>query len=259
MEEGPLVVESREGSVHHLVMDRPARRNPLSGAMIAALRDGLARSGRDPEVRVVVIGATGPVFCAGHDIAEMDGRDPGFYAELFGACADLMNAVHDLPVPVIARVQGTATAAGCQLVAACDLAVAAEGARFATPGVRIGLFCTTPMVEVARVVGPRRAMEMLLTGDPIDAATALDWGLVNRVVPAGELDDATRALALRVAEASPLTLRIGKRAFHELAGRPPAEAYPDASRVMADNASTEDAQEGFAAFLGKRPPVWRGR
>lgn len=259
MDEGPLVVEFREGPVHHLVMDRPARRNPLSGAMIAALRHGIVTAGDDPEVRVVVIGATGPVFCAGHDIAEMDGRDPAFYAELFGACADLMTAVHDLTVPVIARVQGTATAAGCQLVAACDLAVAAEGARFATPGVRIGLFCTTPMIEVARVVGPRRAMEMLLTGDPIDAATALDWGLVNRVVPAGDLDDATRALALRVAAASPLTLRIGKRAFHDLAGLPPAAAYPDASRVMADNASTEDAQEGFAAFLGKRPPVWRGR
>jgi len=169
-----------------------------------------------------------------------------------------MLMLHRIPQPVIARVQGIATAAGCQLVAACDLAVASEQARFATPGVRIGLFCTTPMVEVARAVGRKRAMELLLTGEPIDAQTALAWGMVNRVVPAGELDEAARGLALRIAEASPLTVGIGKRAFWENVDLPLDAAYSHASAVMCRNAVAGDAQEGIAAFLDKREPVWTG-
>lgn len=257
--EGPLVEVAVDAPVATLTLSRPARRNPLSSLMIAALRTALADAASDPRVRVVVLGARGPAFCAGHDIAEMNGRDEAFFHELFSACAGLMTDIHDLPVPVIARVQGIATAAGCQLVAACDLAVAADEARFATPGVRIGLFCTTPMIEVARAVGPKRAMEMLLTGNPIDAATAQTWGLVNHVVPAADLDAAAAALAGRVAEASAATLRVGKRAFHALTGRPPAQAYPGAVETMACNAADPDAREGMAAFLEKRPPVWTGR
>ena len=212
----------------------------------------------DASIRAVVLGALGPAFCAGHDLRELVGREEPDYAEVFGACSELMLTLHRIPQPVVARVQGIATAAGCQLVAACDLAVAAEGARFATPGVRIGLFCTTPMVEVARSVGRKRAMELLLTGDPIDAATAADWGLVNRVVPAERLDEEAAGLAARVAEASGLTLGLGKRAFYENLDPDADEAYRQASAVMCANALARDAQEGISAFLEKRPPVWTG-
>ncbi len=221
-----------------------------------SLRGELRRAGDDPTARALVIGAEGPVFCAGHDLRELATDDAQAHERIFAACAELMLTIHRLPIPVIARVQGLATAAGCQLVAACDLAVAAEGATFATPGVRIGLFCTTPMVEVARAVGRARASRMLFTGDPIDAATACDWGLVTSVVGAGELDDATAALAARIASASRATLTRGKRAIADNLDLPLGAAYEHASGVMCANAVSEDAQEGIAAFLAKRAPVW---
>jgi enoyl-CoA hydratase/carnithine racemase len=251
-----LVRADTEGPVLTLTLNRPERRNPLSLEMIEALRARLAGAGN---AAVVILASTGPVFCAGHDLREMRDRDGAFYEELFAACGRLMMDIHALGAPVVARVQGVATAAGCQLVAACDLAVASADATFATPGVRIGLFCTTPMVEVARAVGRKRAMEMLLTGDPITADVAADWGLVNRVVPPEDLTSATAALAARIASASPAVLRLGKRAFHANLDLPIADAYDHAAAVMAANAADDDAQEGFAAFLEKRPPTWRGR
>lgn len=251
-----LVLADRDGPVLTLTLNRPDRRNPLSLEMIGALRARLAEIG---DAHVVVLASTGPVFCAGHDLREMDGRDATFYDHLFAECGHLMMDIHTLDAPVIAQVQGIATAAGCQLVAACDLAVASTQAQFATPGVRIGLFCTTPMVEVARAVGRKRAMEMLLTGDPVPAGIACDWGLVNSVVAPDELPAATAALAARIASASPMVLRLGKRAFHANLDLPVAQAYPHAAAIMSANATADDAQEGFAAFLGKRAPVWRGR
>jgi enoyl-CoA hydratase/carnithine racemase len=207
-------------------------------------------------VRTVVIGGNGPAFSAGHDLSEMMGRDEAAYQELFDVCTRLMMRIHELPQPVIARVHGIATAAGCQLVATCDLAVAAEEARFATPGVRIGLFCSTPMVPLSRAVGRKRALQMLLTGEPIDAATALDWGLVNRVVPAEQLDDAVRELAGAIGRASPLTVGIGKRAFYDQVDLDERGAYDLTKTVMSMNALADDAQEGIGAFLEKRAAVW---
>lgn len=248
------VVVTREGPILTVTLNRPERRNPLSLETIAALRDALVTE----DAAVIVLASTGPAFSAGHDLREMTGRDPEFYDELFGACGELMQTIHQLPQPVIASVQGIATAAGCQLVAACDLAVASDTSRFATPGVRVGLFCTTPMVEVARAVGRKRAMQMLLTGEPIDAATAADWGLVNEVVPAAHLAQRTHALALQIATASPLVLATGKRAFYDNLEPGFAAAYDHAGGIMAASASTSDAQEGFAAFLEKRAPTWTG-
>ena len=253
---GSTVITERAGPVVTLVLSEPERRNPLSLATIEALHRALREAGDDPGVRAVVIGALGPVFSAGHDLRELAGDDAAAHERIFAACAELMLAVHRLPVPVIARVQGLATAAGCQLVAACDMAVAAEAARFATPGVRIGLFCTTPMVEVARAVGRARAASMLYTGDPIDAATALAWGLVTHVVPAAELEREAAGLARRVAASSRSALAIGKRALAENLDLPLEEAYAHASRVMCVNTATPDAQEGIDAFLAKRDPVW---
>ena len=250
------VTTRRDGPLVTLVLSRPARSNPLSLDTMQELTGALAAAGDDPAVRAVVIGAEGPVFSAGHDLREVAGADAALRERIFAACSELMLTIHRLAVPVVARVQGLATAAGCQLVAACDLAVAAEGARFATPGVRIGLFCSTPQVEVVRAVGHTRAMEMLLTGDPIDAATARDWGLVNRVVGADDLDAAAADLAARVAEASRATVASGKRAVADTLDLPIDEAYRHASAVMARDAGTPDAREGIAAFLGKREPVW---
>jgi enoyl-CoA hydratase/carnithine racemase len=254
----PVIVE-RDGPVQTIVLSRPERRNPLSTATMAALLDGLRAAGEDESVRCVVLGAQGPVFCAGHDLRELATRDAAVHERIFALCAELMMGIHRLPVPVVARVQGVAVAAGCQLAAACDLVVAAEGARFGSPGVNTGLFCTTPMVEVARAVGRKRAMEMLLTGDPIDAPTALDWGLVNRVVPAERLDEEAAALAGRLATASRATVAIGKRAFGENLDLPLEEAYRHASEVMCRNAGIDDAQEGIAAFLEKREATWSHR
>src|SRR5213076_687586 len=205
-----------------------------------------------PGVRAIVLAGAGPAFSAGHDLGEMVGRDRAFYDHLFDVCTELMEAIHRIPQPVIAKVHGIATAAGCQLVAACDLAVAAEGARFATPGVKIGLFCSTPMVPVSRAIGRKRALELLLTGTPVDAATAAEWGLVNRVVAPEELDGAVAELAHRVAAASALTLAMGKQAFYRQLDVPLGEAYAFCSDVMTRNALAADAQEGMCAFLEKR-------
>jgi enoyl-CoA hydratase/carnithine racemase len=241
-----------------ITLNRPERRNALSLALMDELISALEEVGATPEVRAIVIEGAGPAFCAGHDLGEMVGRDAEFYDRLFGVCTVLMETIHRVPQPVIAKVHGIATAAGCQLVASCDLAVAAEATRFATPGVKIGLFCSTPMVPLSRAVGRKRALELLLTGEPIDAATARDWGLVNRVVPADQLEDAVSALIERIAASSPLTVRIGKEAFYEQVELDEHGAYELTRRVMAANAQAGDAQEGMGAFLEKRPPTWSG-
>jgi len=253
-----LLVAEREDGLATLTMNRPHQRNALSTGLMSALRSELEAIAADPGVRVVVLAGAGPVFSAGHDLGEMVGIDLDGAREVFDECVKLMLAIHDLPQPVIARVHGTATAAGCQLVAACDLAVASTHARFATPGVKIGLFCSTPMVEVARAVGRKRAMELLLTGTPVEARTALEWGLVNDVVEPDGLDGAVHALAAKVADASPLTVRIGKQAFHENLDLGLRDAYAHAREVMSKNAVTCDAQEGMTAFLEKRRPEWTG-
>jgi enoyl-CoA hydratase/carnithine racemase len=241
-----------------ITLNRPERRNALSLALMEELISALEEVSALTEVRAIVIEGAGPAFSAGHDLGEMVGRDAAFYDRLFEVCTVLMEAIHRVAQPVIAKVHGIATAAGCQLVASCDLAVAAESARFATPGVKIGLFCSTPMVPVSRAVGRKRALELLLTGEPIDAATARDWGLVNRVVPADELEEAVSALVDKLAASSPLTVRIGKEAFYRQLELDEHAAYELTRRVMAVNAQAGDAQEGMGAFLEKRPPSWSG-
>ncbi|MEA2254773.1 MAG: hypothetical protein QOG35_818 [Solirubrobacteraceae bacterium] len=253
----PAVLVQRDGSTARLILNRPERRNALSLALMRELRGALEALGDDRTVRAIVVQGAGPGFSAGHDLGEMIEPEEAFLQELFDECTRLMQAIHRVPQPVIARVHGVATAAGCQLVAACDLAVAEEGARFATPGVRIGLFCSTPMVALSRAVGRKRAMDMLLTGRAIDAETARDWGLVNEVVPTAELDAAVDALAARVAEASRRTVAIGKEAFYAQVELDEAGAYDLTKDVMTSNALEPDAQEGMGAFLQKRPPVWR--
>src|SRR6185312_6327218 len=207
--------------------------------------------------RTIVIEGAGPAFSAGHDLGEMVGRDLAFYQHLFDVCTVMMETIHRVPQPVIAKVHGVATAAGCQLVAACDLAVAADGTRLATPGVKIGLFCSTPMVPVSRAIGRKRAMQMLLMGEPIDAATALDWGLVNRVVPHEELEPAVAQLVQAIARSSAYTVATGKQAFYSQIDRSEDEAYEQCELVMTQNALAHDAQEGMTAFLEKRHPMWR--
>jgi enoyl-CoA hydratase/carnithine racemase len=253
-----LVDRERGGAVVRLTLNRPGKRNALSRALLGAMESALGAITADERAQVVVLGASGPVFCAGHDLAEMVGRSEEEYRDLFEACSRVMLGLRWLPQPVIARVQGLATAAGCQLVAASDLAVAAEGAAFATPGVKIGLFCTTPMVPLVRAVPTKAALEMLLTGAPISSARALELGLVNRVVPAASLDDAVAELVEAVLASSSMVVRLGKRAFHELQHLPEDEAYRRAVEVMTGNALWADAQEGIGAFLAKRRPVWRG-
>ncbi len=249
---------SVEPPAARVTLNRPEKRNALSLALMEELISTLEEVGATPEVRAIVIEGAGPAFSAGHDLGEMVGRDAEFYDRLFAVCTVLMETIHRVPQPVIAKVQGIATAAGCQLVASCDLAVAADTARFATPGVKIGLFCSTPMVPLSRAVGRKRAFELLLTGEPIDAAVACDWGLVNRVVPADELENAVSALVEKVAASSPLTVRIGKEAFYEQVELDEHGAYELTRRVMAKNAQAGDAQEGMGAFLEKRPPTWSG-
>ena len=255
----PILQRSDADSIARLTLNRPAQRNALSIDLMAALHKELNAIAVDPAVHVVVIAGAGPGFCAGHDLKEIR-ANPGrqHYDVLFERCSALMTAIVHLPKPVIARVHGIATAAGCQLVATCDLAVAADSARFATPGVNIGLFCSTPMVALSRNVAPKHAMEMLLTGDMVDAAGAERIGLVNAVVPESGLDDAVDALARKIASKSPLTLKIGKQAFYRQRELSLEEAYGYASRVMAENMETRDAQEGIDAFLEKRKPVWCG-
>jgi enoyl-CoA hydratase/carnithine racemase len=242
-----------------ITLNRPERRNALSLDLMRELTATLEQVSQDPDVRAVILRAEGKVFSAGHDLSELVGGDEATYKEIFDACVALMETVQRIPQPVIAEVAGIATAAGCQLVATCDLAVAAEGARFATPGVKIGLFCSTPMVAVSRAIGRKRALEMLLTGEYIDATTAAEWGLVNRVVPADELEAATRAMAEIVASASPYTVRIGKQAFYHQIDLPQHEAYEYTRDVMVENTRADDAQEGISAFLEKRQPTWFGR
>jgi enoyl-CoA hydratase/carnithine racemase len=242
-----------------VTLNRPQRRNALSLDLMLELIDCLDAIGRDRNTRAVILAAAGKVFCSGHDLSEMVGRDINEYRRLFDVCCELMMKIQAIPQPVIAEVQGVATAAGCQLVAACDLAIAAEEAWFATPGVKIGLFCTTPMVALTRAIGRKRALEMLLTGDPVDARTAAEWGLINRAVAAGELHDATRKLAVKVAEASPLVVGIGKQAFYTQIDLDQFKAYDYAKEVMSMNALAADAQEGIGAFLEKRTPCWTGR
>ncbi|HKI33333.1 MAG TPA: enoyl-CoA hydratase [Gemmataceae bacterium] len=252
-----LVVES-DGPVCRLILNRPERRNALSRSLLSEMEAALARVAADPAVRVVVLAARGPVFCSGHDLGEMVGRPEAEYRDLFALCSRVMLGLRRLPQPVIARVQGVATAAGCQLVAACDLAVAVEGATFATPGVKIGLFCTTPMVPLVRAVPAKAALEMLLTGWPISARRALELGLVNRVVVPEGLDDAVREYVDAILASSPLTVRLGKAAFYEQLSLSEEEAYERAVGVMTDNAVRCDAQEGMRAFLEKRRPQWTG-
>jgi len=239
-----------------ITMNRPECRNALSLAMMRELITALRALAARPETRVIVLAANGPAFSAGHDLREMRGRDLPDYQEIFAVCTELMRTIEEIPPPVIARVHALATAAGCQLVATCDLVIAAEEAKFATPGVKIGLFCTTPMVALTRVIGRKRAMEMLLTGAPIDAETAADWGLVNRVVPAAELVTACRQLADQIAQASPITVAIGKSAFYAQIDLDAPKAYAYAKEVMSRNALAADAQEGICAFIEKRPPQW---
>lgn len=246
------------GTSARITLNRPERRNALSLELMQELLSVLAEFGTRSEVRAIVIDADGVAFSAGHDLSEMVGREQPFYQRLFDVCSELMETIHRVPQPVIAKVDGIATAAGCQLVAACDLAVASERARFATPGVKIGLFCSTPMVPLSRAIGRKRALEMLLIGEPISAATALEWGLVNRVVPADELDAAVDQLVAAVSRSSPLTVAIGKEAFYEQIELDEHRAYDLTKSVMTMNSMAADAQEGIRAFLDKRPPSWSG-
>ncbi len=256
--ESVLLRETRDG-ITTLTLNRPEKRNPLSMALMGEFIKALADIAVDADVKVVVIRGNGPGFCAGHDLKEMR-ANPREEAQrkLFARCAKLMTGIVKLPQPVIGRVHGIATAAGCQLVATCDLAIAADDARFATPGVNMGLFCSTPMVALSRNVGRKQAMEMLLTGDMIDAATARRFGLINYFVPAGELDNAVQELAEKIRSKSPLALKTGKEAFYRQLECGLVDAYEYTGAVMARNMMSDDAAEGIDAFIEKRQPVWTG-
>jgi enoyl-CoA hydratase/carnithine racemase len=248
-----------EGNIALITLNRPQRRNALSLAMMQELVDCLTAIGKRRDLHAVILSAAGKVFSSGHDLSEMVDREMKEYRTLFSVCTELMTKLQSIPRPVVAEVQGIATAAGCQLVATCDLAVAAEEAAFATPGVKIGLFCTTPMVALSRAVGRKRALEMLLTGELIDAHRAADWGLVNRVVAASQLRAETLQLAERIAAASELVVALGKQAFYAQIDLPQPAAYASAIEVMTMNSLAQDAKEGIASFLGKRTPAWIGR
>lgn len=252
---------SRDNGVTTVTLNQPERRNSLSMAMLETLSEVLASLATDADTRVVVLAGEGRVFCAGHDLKEIREQFDrhAFQLALFERCSAVMQQIVHLPKPVIARVAGVATAAGCQLVASCDLAVAADTARFATPGVNIGLFCSTPMVALSRNVSRKHAMEMLLTGEMISASRAEEIGLVNRVVDEQVLDDTVYRLARTIADKSSHTLRIGKEAFYRQLDMPLAEAYDYTAKVMADNLQADDAQEGICAFLDKRTPEWKDR
>lgn len=254
----PYVLVERCGPVARVVLDRPERRNPLSLQMMREATAAIRELGADQSCGVVVITGSGPALSAGHEIGEMVERTLEEEREIFSTCVDLMESIQAIRQPVIAEVQGHAVAAGCQLVATCDLAVAVDSARFGTPGVKIGLFCSTPMVAVSRNIGRKRAMQMLLTGQTIDASTAVEWGLINESVPAERLRARVDELATSIADASPLTLEIGKQAFYRQIDLPQDEAYAEMAETMATNAVTCDAQEGMTAFLEKRAPEWRG-
>jgi len=252
------LIQEHNAGVLRITLNRPERRNALSEQLLTELGAALDAAAVNKAVRVIVIASSGPVFSSGHDLGEMAGRSEEEYRTLFARCSDVMQRLRSVPQPVIARVQGLATAAGCQLVAACDLAVASTDAKFATPGVKIGLFCTTPMVPLVRSIPAKAAMEMLLTGQPLSADRALQLGLVNRVVPTEQLDEVIKQFTDAICASSPLTVQIGKRAFYDQAHLDEAEAYRRATDVMTDNACRHDAQEGIAAFLQKRPANWKG-
>ena len=253
-----ILLEERADAVLRLTLNRPEARNALSIGLMTALLETLGSAVKDPQTRVVVIAGAGPAFCAGHDLREIrEDQRRAAYEHVFALCSELMLVIVRLPKPVIAEVHGVATAAGCQLVATCDLAVAAEDARFATPGVNIGLFCSTPMVALTRAIARKAAMEMLLTGEFVDAATARSLGLVNRVVPRSGLREAVDGLASQIAGKSALTVAIGKEAFYRQAELGLDDAYRYAAEVMTRNMMAQDAAEGIDAFLEKRPPVWR--
>lgn len=263
-ETAAILLRSDAEGVATLILNRPQARNPLSEAMLAALAESFAAIAADRTVKAVILSAEGPVFCAGHDLKEMSARraDPdrgrAYFADILGRCSAVMQAISALPQPVIAAVEGTATAAGCQLVASCDLAVAGENARFCTPGVHIGLFCSTPMVALSRNLSAKHAMEMLLLGEMVPADDAARMGLVNRVVPAGGALAEAGRLAAVIASKAPATVRIGKKAFYEQREMGLAAAYDHASAVMAENMLARDAEEGIGAFMEKRAPVWEG-
>jgi enoyl-CoA hydratase/carnithine racemase len=252
-----LLVES-EGGVRRLILNRPEKRNALSTELLVRLERAISAIAADSGARAVVLAARGPAFCSGHDLGEMIGQSQEVYRELFALCSRVMLGLRRLPQPVIARVQGVATAAGCQLVAACDLAVASEQATFATPGVKIGLFCTTPMVPLTRAVPAKAAMEMLLTGEPISAGRAAELGLVNRVVKEAELDSAIKVLTEQILSMSPFVIGLGKRAFYDIEALDEPAAYETALPIMTENALCHDAQEGMSAFVQKRSPRWSG-
>lgn len=256
-----LLREDRDG-VAWLTLNRPDAFNSLSRSLMARIQEELDRLADDASVRVIVIAAAGRGFCAGHDLREVRGNqdNPDFLAAMLKQCSTMMQSIVNHPKPVIARVHGIATAAGCQLVASCDLAIAETGARFGTPGVNIGLFCHTPMVALSRNVSRKHAMEMLLTGEMADADDAIRFGLINKAVPVAELDDTVMAMARRIASKSSYTLKIGKRAFYEQLQQPTLnDAYEYASRVMLENLQARDAEEGIQAFIDKRDPVWEDR
>ena len=263
VQDASILLRDTIGSIALLTLNRPAARNSLSEAMIAELQGALGQIGEDKTIRAVVIAANGPVFSAGHDLKELTARrsdaDRGraYFATIMNACSTLMQTIVSLPKPVVAAVQGIATAAGCQLVASCDLAVASETAAFATPGVDIGLFCSTPMVALSRNVPRKQALEMLLTGEPIPAATAKNIGLINRVVAPGSERDAAIALAQKVALKSAYTIKLGKAAFYRQAEMSLADAYRYAAEVMTENIMARDAEEGIGAFIEKRKPKWQ--
>jgi enoyl-CoA hydratase/carnithine racemase len=261
----PVLLREREDDIAVLVLNRPAARNSLSEALLVALSDALTDIARDTSMRAVVLAARGPAFCAGHDLKDLTSRrtdaDGGrsYFSHIMTTCSAMMQQIVNLPQPVIAAVQGVASAAGCQLVATCDLAIASQAARFATPGVDIGLFCSTPMVALSRNVPRKLAMEMLLTGDMVGAPRAAEIGLVNRVVAPGEERKAALALARQVASKSSYVQKIGKQAFYRQLELPLAEAYAYASKVMTENMMARDAEEGICAFIEKRAPAWEGR
>ncbi len=256
----PVLLE-KDGPIGWLTLNRPDKRNALSLELMGDMLNKFEQVAEDKETRIVVIRGNGPAFCAGHDMSEMVGtdRDIHHFREIFSRCSEMMLRLQRLPQPVIAQVHGIATAAGCQLVAACDMAIAEAGARFATPGVKIGLFCTTPMVPLVRVVGRRRAMEMLVSGRFVPADEAERFGLVNRIVPAEKLAEETRNWAMELAQASRFTLAFGKQAFYHQVDLEETVAYGYAKEAIAMNALAEDAQEGMRAFLEKRRPEWRDR
>jgi enoyl-CoA hydratase/carnithine racemase len=260
---GPaLIVKTAENGICTVTLNRPERRNPLSEAVLDALEAALAQIATDPAIKAVILVSTGAVFCAGHDLKEMTAHrsdsDNGraYFASTLDQCSRVMQMIVSLPQPVIAAIEGTATAAGCQMVASCDLALAGQDAKFCTPGVHIGLFCSTPMVPLSRNLSRKHAMEMLLLGEMVGAMDALRLGLINRVVPAGSALDAARDMAQVIAAKASATVKIGKRAFYEQIEMPLAQAYQHATQVMVENMLAREAQEGIGAFLGRREPLW---